>query len=636
MRGGRPEVVAERHVEHRVPVEVETREVPVHLGDQGVVLLGEAQLRQVVVPVLRYLARVALEAVVAVPDVEHGRRVEDVDVVDHRLVRDELEVGGSEPVPHVVVVDAVALVPAVPSEHLVGAGDLLVEAGREGVVVGRLRHGRVVDVAGQARVLGQGVVVEDRLRDGADPVGRDDVAGERLPDELRAAGDAGERVVDRDVRRVGGEVPVAQRLGRDPGVGGGVEARADVLDALVADRDEGLVPPVVEARDANGTGEAEAGPVRGGVRLGLASRVPEEVVRRHALRLGEVVDRAVVAVRPRLDAHAGDAALGVAELGVEGGRLHLELLHHVGGRDVARDDLVLVRGGGARHAVDEEVAAVAARAVVGVPDDVGRLVRPVQPLVTRVGEAGREAHDLVGVAVDQRQLRDALLVHREADAGVRVVQREALRGDADGFLQAPDLERDGQVAGLADLEQHVVLDVLLEARDLDRHLVGAREQEADLEQAVGVGRRGGRRASRRVRDGHGRPGDRRLGGVRHPAGDSPACLLSLQGQGEDEKRQQEGQGAVHASGRGTFAFHVNLPSAAGAGPDWMPRIERCLHEAFPSSVRVIARRPRRLSAAGGAGRSSPVFVFTCSQRACSRCWVISRRARSALRARIAS
>ncbi len=406
VRGGRPEVGAVRHVDHGVPVEVEAREVAVGLGNQRVVLRREAQLGQVDVPRVGLLARVALEAVVAVADVQDGGRVDDVHVVDHRLVRLELEPGAGGRGVQVLVVVAVAVVPAVPGEHLVAARDLLVEAGGEGAVVGRLGQGRVVDVAGQAGSLGQGVVVQDRPRHGADAVGRDDVAGERLPGVLPVAGgDAGQRIVDRDVRRVRGEVAVSQGLGRDPGVGRGVEARANVLDAFVADREEGLVPPVVEPRDADRAGEAEARPVRGGVRALLASRVPEEVVRGQALGLGEVVDRAVVAVRPGLDAHAGDAALGVAELSVEGRGLDLELLDEVGRRDVARDDLVGVGRGRARSPVDQQVAAVAARAVVGEPDDVRRLVGPVQPLVTRVGEAGGEAHDLVRVAVDQRELR---------------------------------------------------------------------------------------------------------------------------------------------------------------------------------------------------------------------------------------
>ena len=56
----------------------------------------------------------------------------------------------------------------------------------------------------------------------------------------------------------------------------------------------------------------------------------------------------------------------------------------------------------------------------------------------------------------------------------------------------------------------------------------------------------------------------------------------------------------------------------------------------PEAVRARAARRQRRQRGGLGPPSSPVSRFTCSQRACSRCSVISRRARSALRARIAS
>ena len=299
-------------------------------------------------------------------------------------------------------------------------------------------------------------------------------------------------------------------------------------------------------------------------------------------RFREVVGRAVEAVRAGLDAHAGDAALGVAELGVEGRRLDPELLDHVGGRDVGRDDLVGVRRGGARRAVDQEVAAVAAGALVGVPDDVRRLVRPIQPLRARVGQAGREPHDLVGIAVDQRQLREAPLIHRESHVRIRGVEHGAIGSDADDLLHAPDLERNRQIASLVDLDHDVALDVLLEARELDHDLVGPGEQVVGLEQSLVVGRRRERRASGHVRDVHGRPGHNRLARIHDSAGDSPTCFLGAQGRREQETHQEENHRAVHVSGRGTFRFHCHLPSAVGAqavsmpailhGVPWRPRV----------------------------------------------------------------
>jgi len=44
---------------------------------------------------------------------------------------------------------------------------------------------------------------------------------------------------------------------------------------------------------------------------------------------------------------------------------------------------------------------------------VRRLIRPIQPLGARVRQAGREPHDLVGIAVDQRERREAFLIHHQ-------------------------------------------------------------------------------------------------------------------------------------------------------------------------------------------------------------------------------
>ncbi len=388
----------------------------------------------------------------------------------------------------------------------------MVDFAGEGVVGLRLlRQGRVINVACRprgtihARVLGQAVVIQDPLRDGVDSVRRDDVAFERLSDELPGSGSgrARQRIVNRDEVRVRGEVAVAERLGRNPRVPREVETRALIRDSLIADHVEGLVPE-------NGAADRAAGPVRIALDLRLASSLPEEVVRAPARRFGKVVGRTAEAIGSGFDDHAGHTALGVAELGVEGRRLHLELLNQIGGRDVGRDHLVGVCRGGARQAVNQQVAAVAARAVHGVSDDVSRLERTIQPLVARVGQAGRQSHDLVGIAVDQRQRREALLVDDQPHVGVRGVQPGGLSDDADRLLEGADFQHDGQVARLADLEHDVVLDVLLETLELDGDRVGAGKQIVELKQALLIGCRRGRRASGHVRDGHGRPGNDRL------------------------------------------------------------------------------------------------------------------------------
>ncbi len=316
--------------------------------------------------------------------------------------------------------------------------------------------------------LGCGVVLEDLPRHRADPVGRDDVARERLARELPVAErHARQRVVDRDVGRVVGEVAVAQLVGRHPAVAAGVEARADVGDVLEAEHEERLVPAAVEARDADRAAEGEARPVRRALDDVLAAGLAEEVVGAELVRLREVVRRAMEGVGPGLDADAGDAALRVAELRVERRGLHLELLHEVGRRHVGRDDLVGVGGGGARGAVDQQVAAVAARALVGVADDVRRLVRAIQTLAAGVRQAGRQPHDLVGVTVDQWQRRDARLIDHQPEVGVGRVDGRRRGRDGERLFHRADLEHDLHVDGLGHRHDDVVLDVLLEPLEFD-------------------------------------------------------------------------------------------------------------------------------------------------------------------------
>ena len=301
---------------------------------------------------------------------------------------------------------------------------------------------------------------------------------------------AGQRIVDRDVRRVGREVAVAQRLGRHPAVAAGVETRAHVLDVLEAEHEERPVLPAVQPRNAERAAEREAGPVRRALDDGLAAGLPEEVVRPPLVRLREVVGRAAEAVRPRLDADARDPALGVAELGVERRRLHLEFLHEVGGRHVGRDDLVGVRRGGARRAVNQQVAAVAARALEGVADDVRRLVRPIQPLAARVRQARRETHDLVGIAVDQRQRREARLIHHQPQVRVRGVHRGASATTLTDSSMRADFQDDRQVARLASIWRTTFSwTYFLKPASSTVDRVGAGQQVVDLEQALLVGRR---------------------------------------------------------------------------------------------------------------------------------------------------
>jgi len=72
---------------------------------------------------------------------------------------------------------------------------------------------------------------------------------------------------------------------------------------------------------------------------------------------------------------------------------------------------------------DQQVAAVAARAVEGVADDVRRLEGPIQSRVTGEAQAGRQSHDLIGIAVQQRETLEEFQIHGEPQARISRVQR---------------------------------------------------------------------------------------------------------------------------------------------------------------------------------------------------------------------
>ena len=311
---------------------------------------------------------------------------------------------------------------------------------------------RVLDVLGQRRVLevaravgvarGQRMrdVFERRARDRVDQALRDDVAGERILLEA-AAGHrpARERVVDlilRPEREQFREVAGAHLLARHRRRA--VVARTRLVDAFEPVHEEGSSAAVVAGQHHRPAGHAAIAVV-GEVRERDVVGVGEEVVGEQALgRLGDV-GRAAQRVGARLDHQVRDAALGVARRGVEGRRLDLELLHDVRRRHVRGDDLARVRGRGARHAVDRQVAAVAARAVHRVADDVRRLERPIEPGRAGVGDAGGEADERVRIAVGRRQLRNPSRVDDVAERSVRRFEerrvgrdRDRLHGFADG------------------------------------------------------------------------------------------------------------------------------------------------------------------------------------------------------------
>jgi hypothetical protein len=161
--------------------------------------------------------------------------------------------------------------------------------------------------------------------------------------------------------------------------------------------------------------------------------VGEEVVGEQLLRRLGDVGAAPQLVRARLDRQVDHAAFGIARRRVEGRGLHLELLDDVGRRDVGGDDFVGVGGRGARHAVDRQVVAVAARTRHRVADDVRRLEGAIETRRTGGGDARGEADERIGIAVGRGQLRDASRVDDVAERRGGGLEQRRVRRDVDGF-----------------------------------------------------------------------------------------------------------------------------------------------------------------------------------------------------------
>src|SRR6187549_3610825 len=109
-------------------------------------------------------------------------------------------------------------------------------------------------------------------------------------------------------------------------------------------------------------------------------------------------------VGTRLKADIGNAALRVAEAGIEGGCLYLEFRDHVRWGNIGRNDFVRICRRRTGSAVDRQVAAVGASAIHGETDNVGRLKWTVESRITCEGYARGETNEVVGLAVWHGQL----------------------------------------------------------------------------------------------------------------------------------------------------------------------------------------------------------------------------------------
>jgi hypothetical protein len=274
----------------------------------------------------------------------------------------------------------------------------------------------------------------------------------------------GEGVVDlvlRSERQQLREVAVAHPLGRH--VRHAVVARPRLGNRLVAVHEERPVPHDRAVGRHRPARVAE-------LRQRDVVRVGEEVVREELRRGLHEIRRAAEGVGPRFEAEVRHAAFRVAEGGVEGRRLNLELLDDVLRRHERGGDLSRSGRGRARHAVDRDVAPVGARAVHRVADDVRRLEGAVEPGRTHERGAGRQADERERVAVRRRQLGDAACVHHLAERRARRVEQRRRGDDRDLFGGAADLEHHLELQPIADAQLHLVVHEPCEAL----HLGGTR------------------------------------------------------------------------------------------------------------------------------------------------------------------
>jgi len=327
------------------------------------------------------------------------------------------------------------------------------------------------------------------------------------------------------------------------GYGQGRAARALFVDALVAVHEEGLVPAVVFGQPHGAAGR-RAPPIVSKVAARDVITVREEEVGRQFRGHLDVVGRAVKGVGSRFETHVDDAALGLADGGVERRGLHLELADQVGGRNPGRDEFVSGPGvsrGAVYRAVQHHIAAVRAGSIHGVSHDVSRLERAVQGEAHGEGDPGRQLDEVVGVTVRNRQFGHPAGVHHRAHGSAGGFQQRRFRHHRYLFCNLAYLQGEIDLEPVVDAQFKAVLNHTLEPGGLGFDAVGAGDQVRQQVVALSVGHRG-----------YGDAGcdvggfDRSIGnygpcGIQHAAQNGAARLLAHEGANhqDGEDRQAE-------------------------------------------------------------------------------------------------
>ena len=212
------------------------------------------------------------------------------------------------------------------------------------------------------------------------------------------------------------------------------------------------------------------------------------------------------------------------------------------------------------------------------------------------GDAGHEVDERREVAPVEGQLAHGPLLDHLADlARVRARERRE-RHHLGGLRQAAELEADVDAGALVHLQHHPAAHVLLEALDLDRHLVGAGDQERGDVGALGVGDEAARGALALVVNGDGGAGnDRALlvpdGPEDRPGGDLRERCGGCGGHHRQQGRREDGQGdAACLSGHGASlereigAEAIEERHVCGEFRAWYSNVKECQRGVFVRSV----------------------------------------------------
>jgi hypothetical protein len=221
-------------------IEIETRKATDAFADCVVERRRKTERGQVQSILAFRCIRSADETIKAIPEIQHGVGIDRVNFVQDRLFGGEDKSVSDVNRIRVVVIGALPVVPAIATKQFVFLADTLVQP--DGVVsvrrIKKLGKRRVSNVVVEQKVTLRSVFRCAPVRHHSLGYRTDPGIGNLVARELRAVSDvaarecAGERIVDLDLIRIGGEIAGLQSVSRYPDIVC-IESRSRVVDALI-------------------------------------------------------------------------------------------------------------------------------------------------------------------------------------------------------------------------------------------------------------------------------------------------------------------------------------------------------------------------------------------------------------------